>query len=150
MKPFQSQKEKQAEWQDCYYADELIQVIRKGYPTDESEKSNMRFKERMGVTHINRLLRDIANNAAKAIHTAAYVISSVEDMSFQNRDLRLLLSTLPTDKSPSATLSELGMMLADLNEPIIDRIEAAMLCTPEFFNKKFLNDPLQDYVEEFE
>jgi hypothetical protein len=42
------------------------------------------------------------------------------------------------------------MMLTDLNEPVIDRLEAAMLCTPELFNKEYLNDPLQEYVETFE
>ena len=150
MKPFQSKSDKQIEWQDRNHADDLIEVIRKGYPIDKREKANLVFKERMGVTHVNRLLRDIANNAAKAIHTASYVISSIEDMSHQNKDIQLLLSALPYEKSPSAAISELGMLLADLNGPIIDRLEVAMLCTPELFNNDYLNFPLQEYVEEFE
>lgn len=148
MKPFQPKRS--TEWQDRYNAIDILDIIRKGYPSDEWEKARMLSEERDGVDHVNRKLREIASTGAKAIHMAAYVISSIEDMAHKNKDIGYLLASLPGDKSPSAAISELGMMLADLNEHVIDRIEAAMLCTPELFNKEYLNDPLQEYVETFE
>lgn len=148
MKPFQSKKT--AEWQDRYHALDMIGIVRKGYPADEREKARLMAEERSGVRHVNRKLREILRTGAKALHTAAYVIASVEDMAHRNKELATLLSMLPSDKSPSAAISELGMILADLNEPVIDRIEAAMLCTPELFNQEYLNDPLQEYIETFE
>ena len=148
MKPFQSKKS--SEWQDRYNAIDLLGIIRKGYPTDERGKIRLKDDERSGVNHVNRTLREIFSTGAKTLHMAAYIISSIEDMSYKNKDIELLLAALPSDKSPSAAISELGMMLADLNEPVIDRLEAAMLCTPELFNKEYLNDPLQEYVETFE
>ena len=148
MKPFQSKKT--AEWQDRYNAIDLLDIIRKGYPTDERGKVRLMDEERSGVNHVNRKLREIFSTGAKTLHMAAYIISSIEDMRYKNKDIERLLAALPSDKSPSAGISELGMMLADLNEPVIDRLEAAMLCTPELFNKEYLNDPLQEYVETFE
>jgi len=148
MRPFQSKRS--TEWSDRYNAIDIIDIIKKGYPTDEREKARRIGDERTGVDHVNRKLREIASTGAKAIHMAAYVISSIEDMAHKNKDIGYLLASLPGDKSPSAAISELGMMLADLNEHVIDRIEAAMLCTPELFNKEYLNDPLQEYVETFE
>ena len=148
MKPFQSKRS--TEWSDRYNAIDILDIIRKGYSTDEREKARRMSEERAGVDHVNRKLREIASTGAKAIHMAAYVISSIEDMAHKNKDIGYLLASLPGDKSPSAAISELGMMLADLNEHVIDRLEAAMLCTPELFNKEYLNDPLQEYVETFE
>ena len=148
MKPFQYKRS--SEWQDHYNAIDLLDIIRKGYPTDERGKIRLKDDERSGVNHVNRTLREIFSTGAKTLHMAAYIISSIEDMSYKNKDIELLLAALPSDKSPSAARSELGMMLADLNEPVIDRLEAAMLCTPELFNKEYLNDPLQEYVETFE
>ena len=148
MKPFQSKKS--SEWQDRYNAIDLLDIIRKGYPTDERDKIRLKDEERSGVNHVNRTLREIFSTGAKTLHMAAYIISSIEDMSYKNKDIELLLAALLSDKSPSAAISELGMMLAELNEPVIDRLETAMLCTPELFNMEYLNDPLQDYVETFE
>lgn len=148
MKPFQSKKS--AEWQDRYNAIDLLDIIRKGYPTDERGKVHLMDEERAGINHVNRKLREIFSTGAKTLHMAAYLISSIEDMRYKNKDIDILLAALPSDKNPSATISELGMMLADLNGPVIDRLEVAMLCTPELFNKEFLNDPLQEYVETFE
>lgn len=150
MKPFIPKKTKAVEWADRYHAIDMMKVIRKGYPTDEREKARLMAEERAGVERVNRLLRDISATGAKALHMAAYVIASMEDMAHRNKELETLLSMLPSDKSPSAAISELGMMLADLNEPVIDRIEAAMLNAPELFQKEWLNDPLQDFTEEFE
>nr|DAZ06974.1 MAG TPA: hypothetical protein [Caudoviricetes sp.] len=148
MKPFQSKRS--SEWSDRYNAIDILDIIKKGYPTDEREKARLTDEERCGINHVNRKLREIFSSGAKAIHMAAYVISSIEDMAHKNKDIGYLLASLPGDKSPSAAISELGMMLAELNEHVIDRIEAAMLCTPELFNKEYLNEPLQEYVETFE
>lgn len=150
MKPFIPQNKRSVAWKDKANAQDILHILRKSHPSDTCEKENRMFCERMGVTHVNRTLREIARTGAKAIHTAACLLASIEEMSRTDRDLAELLSRLPTDKSPAASISELGMLLAEIDEYTLDRIEAAMLCSSELFNNDFLCQPLQEQLEYFE
>lgn len=148
---FQPKKYKQVEWPELSEALEIMKMIRNGSIQLGSEQvARQIVDERTGFNHVNRTLRDIYRTGAKTLHMASFLISSIEDMSLKNEDIRLMLSSLPIKNSASACVSELGMLIAELDEHVIDRIEVSMLCSHELFNDQYISGPLNEQIEAFE
>ena len=102
-----------------------------------------------GVVRTMNLLREISRKGTKALSMASFVLSTLERMCSYDPGLNLLLAELDCDQSPAAYMSSVGMMLSELDEYKLSRIETAVTACHELFDRESLDQPLDEFVEGF-
>lgn len=136
-------------WPELTEANETISLIRKGAPKDINEQIDLLNSDQEGVNNVINLLREISRKGANALHIASFIFSNLESMRRGNRELDLMLAEINCDKPLPAYMAEIGMMISLLDIYKIERIEKAIICNHELFNKYTMDAPLEEYMSEY-
>lgn len=136
-------------WPELTEANEIISLIRKGAPKDINEQIDLLNSDQEGVNNVINLLREISRKGANALHIASFIFSNLESMRRGNRELDLMLAEINCDKPLPAYMAEIGMMISLLDIYKIERIEKAIICNHELFNKYTMDAPLEEYMSEY-
>lgn len=136
-------------WPELTEANETISLIRKGVPKDINEQIDLLNSDQEGVNNVINLLREISRKGANALHIASFIFSNLESMRRGNRELDLMLAEINCDKPLPAYMAEIGMMISLLDIYKIERIEKAIICNHELFNKYTMDAPLEEYMSEY-
>ena len=136
-------------WPELTEANEIISLIRKGAPKDLTEQIDLLNSDQEGVNNVINLLREISRKGANALHIASFIFSNLESMRRGNRELDLMLAEINCDKPLPAYMAEIGMMISLLDIYKIERIEKAIICNHELFNKYTMDAPLEEYMSEY-
>nr|DAZ04484.1 MAG TPA: hypothetical protein [Caudoviricetes sp.] len=136
-------------WPELTEANETISLIRKGAPKDINEQIDLLNSDQEGVNNVISLLREISRKGANALHIASFIFSNLESMRHGNRELDLMLAEINCDKPLPAYMAEIGMMISLLDIYKIERIEKAIICNHELFNKYTMDAPLEEYMSEY-
>lgn len=127
-----------------------MEILRKGYPLDGIEQSERLSNDMRGVFRTMNILRDISRKGANALSMAAYVFSTLERMRSGNPVINLLLAELGCDQSPAAYMSSIIMKISELDDYKLSRIETAITNCHELFDIDSLDQPLDEFVNEFD
>lgn len=127
-----------------------MEILRKGYPIDGVEQSERLENDMQGVYRTMNIIREIARKGVTALSTAAFVLATLERMQSGSPVIRVLLAELNCGQSPAAYMSEVCMMVSRLDPYKLDRIETAITNCHELFDVESIDQPLDEFIAEFE
>lgn len=133
-------------WPELNKAKETLSLIRKQIPNDANDQIAILNCDQEGVNSVINLLREISRKGSNALHIASFIFSNLESMRRGNREIDLMLAEIGCDKPLPAYMAEIGMMISQLDIYKVERIETAIICSHELFNKHTMDIPLDEEV----
>nr|DAZ04534.1 MAG TPA: hypothetical protein [Caudoviricetes sp.] len=135
-------------WSSLEEAKGVMTILQQTMPADINQYADMVCKDQEGVNKVVNLLREISRKGTRALHIASYILSTLQEMRHNNREIDMLLADIDCDKSSPAYMAEVGMLISQLDCYKIERIKTAVTYCHELFERDYLDIPLKEFVNE--